>query len=224
MKFLWFILSALLAMQFFACSSETDENYDPTKYIITRKGWNALDPKEDLSLHTDHGFAEPVRILVGHFGFTCHEDPIGAMLNVQIEKMNAGQSDTPYNCALSYPCEKLPEVSCLEGRCKESMPAMYLGHNAGSYGVGIIGNTLELDINDKVVNAWGKQFGRIAQQLGFKKLERGEKGNIVAQCELPNLAENKKESKYPVCPSPAFMARFDEMIVIANKWLTDHTD
>lgn len=220
-----FVMMLGATLFFFGCGPEAEdvENYNPFEHVLSRKDWQAQEPKPGLSLHSQHGFEKPVRILVGHFGFTCHDDPIGAMLETQKEKMRQGASDTCYNAALSYPCEKLPKVACLLGRAKESMPAMSKNYNAGSYGVAIIGDTRELEISNEVVQAWGKQFGRIANELGFKELKRGKDGNIVAQCELPNGAKSKPgTNKYPASPSEAFMARFDDMISIANNWLKEH--
>lgn len=182
--------------------------------VIQRDGWGARAP---VASKLDKHKGPVSRIIVGHT-VTClkHDDgtidSAGTLRRIQSNHMdNEGWADIGYNCCLS-------PVKGVRYNCRplDIQPSIIRGQNTLSCAVGLINRYDNHDdagiITDDLVNIWGKQFAGIAFELGFTELVPGKDGNIVTMMEL-------KPEQYPVSPGIRFMARYAEIIKVANEEL-----
>lgn len=191
------LLSLVLGINLYAMDNEG--------HRFKRKDWNAREPKPDLTKQSE----SVVRIIIGHT-VTDLDNSILTIQSIQRTHMDDyGWSDIGYNFCLD-------EKDCYECRDCKYAPALLQGYNLGSCGIGVIGDYRVLDdqstktrkVSQETAIAWGKHIGKIAHELGIKKLVRGE--NIFGQCE-------KNPHKYPVSPGQSFMENFDFIVEKANE-------
>lgn len=202
-KFIFLASIIMFSLQLFSMDDGAD--FQPDDKVISADSWGSKPRMDKHDLQKDKGFPDGAyRIIIGHT-VTDLGDSAKTVKHFQTAALGAssGSADGPYHFCLDK------DGFCFEMRPLDVLPAILGGQNAGSCGVGLVGNFHENVVTQEMAKRFGKHLGRIAHLMKLEKLKRNV--NIFAMSEL--------SSRFPISPGENFMKQFDYIVEIANREL-----